>query len=256
MFRTRDFILFFAAIVFLLVAISTTTFSQLVSTPVNETQTIFQPADTTEVSYGATEASPEILSREARLAEMRQKIAEGGLLTISTAEPEIASEVEETEIDPAELAQTIVCPTPALYTGSWPRGVQHEVREGARIFYTESTAAQPAAGTSTPQATTEQVVLLELSVPFGPSAQPTCPTSDVVGVAQDGSLIRNFEIGLYSVFGENTLIGYALDGFPIYGVSSIQTDECGGAVVGTYRYYLSDSNETIISCFGGVPIKL
>ena len=86
---------------------------------------------------------------------------------------------------------------------------------------------------------------------------PTCLYSDVVGIAQDGSLIRNNEVGLYSVFGSDTLIGYALDGFPIYGKIKESGDKCGGSVVnGQYRYSLSDQREFILNCFSAPPVRM
>jgi hypothetical protein len=78
-----------------------------------------------------------------------------------------------------------------------------------------------------------------------------------VGVAKDGSLIRNNEARLYGIFGEQTLVGYALDGFPIYGISESVVDACGGvSVAGQYRYQLSVERENIINCFAAKPIAL
>jgi hypothetical protein len=82
--------------------------------------------------------------------------------------------------------------------------------------------------------------------------------TDVVGIAQDGSLIRESEMALYGVFGGETLVGYALDGFPIYGSNpGAATDHCGGMMVGgQYRYYLSPERDSVINCFAGVPVTL
>jgi hypothetical protein len=68
-------------------------------------------------------------------------------------------------------------------------------------------------------------VVLQLPLPFGPQGK-TCLSYDVVGVALDGSLIRNNEHSLYQVFGSETLIGYALDGFPIYGLNKSSAARC------------------------------
>lgn len=260
MFRTRDFLLLFTAIVFLMVAIGTTSMSKRTTSP-EAVDAALQPAPITEGGYSASVSESTSLSREARLAAMRQKVTESESLVLAAA---VATETldENYSVDSVNQTNSVTdspltaCPPPVTHTGAWPRGVVFELREGARVLYTESTIMQPTVGTSAPQAELTQTIVLQLPVPFGPAANPTCPASDVVGVAQDGSLIRNFETGLYSVFGENTLIGYALDGFPIYGVSSVQTDKCGGAVVGTYRYYLSDSRESIINCYAGTPVKL
>ena len=82
-----------------------------------------------------------------------------------------------------------------------------------------------------------------------------CIPADIVGIALDGSLIRNNEYKVYGVFGEGTLVGYALDGAAIYGqTSSLATDACGGTVIdGVYRYYLSDERDGILGCYSGTP---
>jgi hypothetical protein len=90
-----------------------------------------------------------------------------------------------------------------------------------------------------------------------PLNSESCVASDVIGIATDGSLIRNNEVGAYGVFGGGTLVGYALDGFPIYGVSEQKADICGGAMVGgQYRYVISSERATIINCFAGAPVAL
>ena len=66
---------------------------------------------------------------------------------------------------------------------------------------------------------------MQLPVRNIPSGGTTCISTDVIGIATDGSLIRNNEAGVYGIFGANTLVGWALDGFPIYG-SSIQLATC------------------------------
>jgi hypothetical protein len=79
----------------------------------------------------------------------------------------------------------------------------------------------------------------------------------VIGITIGGSLIRNNEVGVYGVFGGDTLVGYALDGFPIYGTSGQKTDICGGGMIGgQYRYMISSSRGTIINCFAGTPVAI
>ena len=91
-----------------------------------------------------------------------------------------------------------------------------------------------------------------------PSGTTSCLPSDVIGIALDGSLIRNNEAALYTVFGGETLIGYALDGFPIYGMTPLlATDRCGGVQIdGNYRYVLQPDRPGLITCFAGAPITL
>jgi hypothetical protein len=69
--------------------------------------------------------------------------------------------------------------------------------------------------------------------------------------------MRNNELALYTVFGPDTLVGYSLDGFPIYGPSTVATDSCGGAMVGgVYRYVLSAERPGLLTCFAATPARL
>jgi hypothetical protein len=79
----------------------------------------------------------------------------------------------------------------------------------------------------------------------------------VIGISKNGSLIRNTDVAGYGSFGGDTLVGYALDGFPIYGAADKRTDICGGLMEdGQYRYQISNSRDTIITCYVGSPISL
>ena len=70
----------------------------------------------------------------------------------------------------------------------------------------------------------------------------------------DGSLIFNSDAILYRSYGSETLIGYALDGFPIYGPTSAEKDACGGYDAPTgYRYAISADTNTVLECFMGTP---
>lgn len=257
MFRTRDFILIFVTVVFLVVAISATAWQQRSG---SETQVdTLQLVETDDQEYTAQLSTPETLSREERLSEMRRKIAESGKLTLS--DPETVTTEPSAEVEVSELpagAVLLQCPSYQLYSGQWsPAGIQFEVTEGARLVYRETVTEQrsdPLATSSTPEMVTDREILLQLPLQPVKLAQSTCLPSDVIGIAQDGSLIRNTEVGLYGIFGANTLIGYALDGFPIYGTSDAPTDSCGGSVVaGAYRYSLSQERDVILNCFAAQP---
>ncbi|MCD5381290.1 MAG: hypothetical protein LR008_01810 [Candidatus Pacebacteria bacterium] len=256
MFRTRDFILIFTSIVFLLVAIGSTVFYQRVYGPqvVVESVTLVV---TDDKEYIAEVYVPDKVSREERLADMRLRIAEGGNLAISSPEEVVVETVTEEVIDGVQS-----CSDHSVFMGIWPTGVKMDVVEGARIFYTESEVEivmTPATPSSTPIVGTETVrdVLIQLSVSFGPKGNLSCLASDVVGIAQDGSLIRNNESGLYGVFGPDTIVGYALDGFPIHGTSPNLADNCGGQTVsGQYGYYISTDRDEILNCYSGTPTNI
>jgi hypothetical protein len=258
MFRTRDFILFFTVIVFLLVAIAGTVVNRwLQDDAVNQAQ--IQLANAPDIERGAVLYEPETISRAERLAQMREKIAASGDLVLTNKPPEPVATTTEDELPeeaPTLAGDPMRCPGYQLHGQLWSaEGVQFDVVEGSRLVFREQPqVAVPNSTSSELAASAERDVLLQLPIAGLPGPARNCLPSDVVGVAQDGSLIRNNEIGLYSVFGQNTLIGYALDGFPIYGVSDRTTDQCGGTVVaGEYRYFLSAERTTILNCFAGQP---
>lgn len=264
MFRTRDFVLIFTAIVFLVAAIGTTIMwdrsSDVSSTP----KLKFIDNDDTE--YVAVIESKDALSREDRLKDMRAKIAEGGELVVTApVQPSPASTSSSGE----NASSTVLTKAESRCTDyseasvAWsPYGLQMEEKEGGRLFYREIVSEYEFVQETTTDDSmslpeNKKEVVLQLPVRAIPVGSPSCLSSVVVGIAQDGSLIRNNEAGLYGVFGADTLVGYALDGFPIYGLSGIATDQCGGTIVnGQYQYYLNKERETILNCYSGVPVRI
>lgn len=261
MFRTRDFILIFTSVVFLLLAIGSTTLFQHFSGA--ESESAIKLVNNDDKEYGVVVEATETISREERLLDMKSKIAASGDTSLSAPEPEVLEPVEdEVDSDQAPVAVINLCSDYHSFTKVWPIAIKFEVAEGARIAFTESLVKKeiaPATATASAVVADEVVKDILLQLPIYPviSANSFCIKSDVIGVAQDGSLIRNNEVGLYSVFGDSTLIGYALDGFPIYGVSETVGDTCGGKMAnGQYGYYLSKEREVVINCFKGTPTNL
>lgn len=253
MFRTRDFILVFSTVVFLIVAIGATLLKQRTSS--GEDFAMVKFAETTDQEYVAEVEEKGSVSREERVSNMRDKISASNDLVLTNPEPVPVDEVPEEEIieddEPALTTGVQKCPGYTTYLGSWtPQGVVFEETEGARVVYR---AGFEVVGTSTVAA---REVLLQL--PAAPvKSGENCLATDVIGIAKDGSLIKNDEVRLYGVFGSDTLIGYALDGFPIYGVAGNPGDTCGGGVVAaSYRYTLAASRDTIINCFAAPPVTL
>ncbi len=257
MFRTRDFILIITATTFLLVAIGATILKQGQVETDSSKSVILAQVDDRE--HSAEVSVPESISREDRLASMRQKIAEGGKITVSAPQPAVQEEV----VEAAVVAETNTVQKCAGYRESSPLwqvdGVQFEVTEGVRIVFREVIEAktQMIGSSSVPTSETRREILAQLPVRTFKSPSSSCLPTNVVGIAQDGSLIRNDEAGLYGVFGSGTLVGYALDGYPIYGVSKVVGDKCGGQVAGgQYGYYLSDKRDSVLNCFSALPISL
>jgi hypothetical protein len=260
MIRTRDFLLFLIAVVFLVLAIGVEFINSISAQRINYEPRKFLAVDDTPESYLAEVASaPESVSRADKLANLRKILAEQKT-TISAPSP--TDTVEPSTITTPVATSTIVTTDIQLCNNYRPtfvpwttEKIQNEEREGVRVFYSmEPTVSNGTSSTPT----LNETVMAVLPIRDTPLAKPNCIVGDVVGIALDGSLIRNNEQKLYGIFGENTQIGYALDGFPIYGSApEIKTDSCGGIVVnGTYRYYISKERTGILGCFSGIPAKL
>jgi hypothetical protein len=265
MFRTKDFILLFSAVVFLLVAISATAFFKSNLFTITDSDISFVEVEE-NVDYSAELYSPESISREDRLTEMRRKIAEGGELVISEPE-EVIVDTSETDIEEitAQISDPIKCADYREFAGAWPiSDLNTDLIEGARIYYLEHVTYVQTEVISTTSSSSLSVheevnreVLLQMPALSVSNNMENCLKTDVIGIAKDGSLIRNNEAGLYGVFDESTLVGYALDGFPIHGVSAKPSDVCGGHnSVDGYGYYINSESDSIINCFSSNQASL
>jgi hypothetical protein len=253
--RTRDYTLMLGTIGALLLAIGAVVVVG-VAGHFSQRAAVFVATADGDTKYSAELSSPETISREDRLKMMKEKIASMSDQIIAAA-PEPAS--PETPVVP-EAADGVVaveqrCGTYHHGGAGWDAsGLSIDEVEGARLVYREVTGSALA---STTEATISRDVVLQLPLASIPASHQSCIASDVIGVAKGGSLIRNNEVGVYRVFGPDTLIGYALDGFPIYGMADSKTDVCGGKMVaGQYRYQLSTKRDTIINCYAGSPVAL
>jgi hypothetical protein len=256
--RTRDYALGLSMIVFLLVGIGVTLLQQGFVLPTGLSAAVFV-ANPSDAPVTASVSSEVEISREERIASLRKKIA-----ALGTLESEPSPEAEQVAASSTAAATVAVseivenrCAAYAPFGGVWDsRKILMSEAEGARIVYRETESPSAASGTAPVAAKTKQI-LMELPVKSLPPASSHCIPTDVVGITTNGTLLRNDERIAYGSFDAGTLIGYALDGFPIYGSSNTQTDTCGGVVVGgQYRYYLHPERTTMISCFAGKPINL
>lgn len=245
MLRTRDFVLLFTAIIFLIVALGATVINILfpaVSVP----QSLVPAEPQSELE--ADLQMPE-LDRAARAAALAKKIAEDGSVYISAP---ASVDVDEAPVEPdvsdaVTIIDPLLCGNYRTYVGPWPsRALTVTVAEGVRVY--SQTTVVASSSIVTPLLTISAVPVVGI---------PYCLSTDVIGVATDGSLIRNTEVGLYGIFGSDTLIGYALDGFPIYGRTTSQSDECGGVTTASgYRYHVSPERPYVLACFSGLPAPL
>jgi hypothetical protein len=215
-----------------------------------------------EKSFSATVPEDESkFNFDERVSELRDKIAGRSL-----ADNSVESEVETTEAtttdsetsseeEPDEVAVlserrcSLYQPAGSLWDA---RGVKMQISEGARVFYRNGTATASVGSSTTPT----REVLAELPLRKSASGSYCIPT-DVIGITENGFLIKNSDVALFASYGGGALIGYALDGLPIYGASDVKTDQCGGAVVsGQYRYVLDSNRETLIACYAATPVAI
>lgn len=263
MIRTRDFLLFVVTIVFLLVGIGVTVWQDISSRepsaePIGVNITTPPPSPDSEVLLSSDTG----LDRAKKLAAMREKVAERRASAPDPVDNERdalpTTTSESVALEATSTAGAVErCDTYSASDTAWPtQTVSVETREGATVVvYEEIAQAEPTSTTS--QASSSVQVFWQLPVPQL-AAGSSCIDHAVVGVAFDGLPLRNDEADLYSVFRSETLVGYARDGFPIYGTNdAAELDECGGVMTPQgYRYYLSSERETILSCFSGTPASL
>lgn len=258
-FNTRNWLLYIICVGVLVIGIITTA----VTNHSSQLASVGEAVDNNETVASGTYAAEvvvldNVLDRKAKLAAMREKVSQAKSTEVSSSEVAVAeiSSPEDVVVEKPKLELGLKkCPWYQVDKPVWNSGsMSFSIVEGARIL----SATQPELALATTTSTTSSVVILQLPLLTVPPKVATCLPSDVVAVALDGSLIRNNEQGLYGIFSAATLLGYGLDGFPLYGKNDqLELDNCGGIVVdGQYRYYLQSKRETILNCFAGSPVKI
>lgn len=252
--RTRDYTLILGTIGVLIVAITavialglSSRFSQRAAVFASLTENGVAHA---EIILGDTPSYAE------RIAALKEKIsAVKDDVFAATLPPDEATASGVPAATPGDVQKEKRCGNYHNGGAGWSAaGIQITEIEGARIVYRDIVTD---VSTSTSSPTPARNVVLQLPVHSLPSGAQNCIATDVIGVAVDGSLIRNSEVSAYRVFGAGTLIGYALDGFPIYGTSSGATDVCGGKIsAGQYHYELSTARDTLINCYASSPVAI
>jgi hypothetical protein len=146
----------------------------------------------------------------------------------------------------------------ATVKAMWPAGVTVSARKGdrvARVSVSKQLQILVATTSSTTaqETTTEtKQLLVTRAFPVKGSSQQCVPGS-VVGVTASGGLITN-DSSFYAEYGFESLIGYARDGFPIYGFYEGEVDVCGGYQhVNGYRYTLKKDRDTVLNCYFSTP---
>lgn len=262
MIRTRDFVLFIAILLFLGVGIVAT----LMGGSGHRQDKPVQLTDGVVVS-GASVESQEI-NRQSIIDRLRDKINNSDLVIAPdpsvTVDAGAASNTEEIIIDSTQVLKRCAAPDDTLsMVPHWPLNqVAFATRSGQRTVFTEqvvvTTVAPTASGTAATEST-ETIQVHLLTMPLYPSklAVAACVPSEVIGVSDRGMLMFNRDMRAYRNVSADTRIGYARDGYPIYGVYEGEVDACGGYDHPTgYRYTVSATRDYVIGCYVATPQKI
>jgi hypothetical protein len=258
MIRTRDFLLFLISVGFLIVMITAETARQFFGNRGEDIPVVATPtfSDGALPDFSAEVAVRAGVDRQGNIERLREQLAsflalpptETILLAPPTAEAPIATSTTTEEEIPIALSVALLCGGYTSYVGPWPNeSMTIEEQEGMRVISVKND--EGAGG--------EEIVAALPIRTLGTPISPSCLPNDVVAVSKSGGLIRNNEASSYLAFPEHVLVGYTIDGFPLYGFTTQETDYCGGMTVDDeYRYYLSASRETILNCFVAPPASL
>ena len=257
MIQTKDFFLFILVLLFLFLAIAITVTPAGQSGVTKQTEVSFSDDD---ADYGAVALTDEI-DRGSVVERLRNQIADADLI-LREPEPVETSAENAGAIVGTTTVGTQTCVVDAadlLAVVSWPTDAQVREQAGViQVFTTEtvhSTTTEVVGMTTMEVATTTVVTNVMWSVPrqLGPG-EATCDATNYIGVAADGELLRNDEVAAYAATPTDTLVGYARDGVPIYGVYTGELDQCGGYQHPTgYRYSLTPFSTEFINCYSHTP---
>ncbi|MDA8597171.1 hypothetical protein N9L26_02425 [Candidatus Pacebacteria bacterium] len=265
MIRTRDLFLFAVALVFLFGAITFTIAHDRSGMVGGVTERLAFADDDTMGEIGV--ASSSALDRQQNLAVLRDKLARGEG-KISQGEPVFTSvdtpkivegDTEivldlDTSVTRIEQYCSVVLSASEVIQ-NWPlTTAEIQVADGYRKVVGTETVEEVVGSTTIPIETQVEKLRLPLT-PVATGGQ-ICLDSQLIGVALDGSLIKNNDTWRFRTFSESTLLGYARDGLPIYGpgVDDSLLDACGGYVgPAGYQYHLRPNEPFIIGCYSGMP---
>jgi hypothetical protein len=258
MIRTRDLLIFVAVLFFLGIGIAVTLLLEHTAPFLEEDGFSLDQTQTASTSYTAKTHSASI-DRNSVIARLREALA----LNPSEVEPnpsvEEVPQEETKEADSESAASSIQScggSDDALsYSQSWPlTGVSFAVVGGVRsvVHAAPSSSQNVDVNASTSASSSLPSTKTLISFPVAPSygALEYCVPSEVVGITTSGSLMFNTDASFYRGYGKEYLIGYARDGFPIYGYYEGAVDSCGGYMHPSgYRYTVSPDRDHLIGCF-------
>lgn len=264
MIRTRDFLLYVVVLMFLIIGVVYTGMFRAPAEVVTETGIqLTKPG--LELSAVPSE---ELDTRAERLAALRAKIAagEGDIVTappvfVSVDQVAAAQARENATSGPAtENRSATYCGVPVAHVATldWPTITEVRVVEGAYVFST-LVSETVLVGTSTE---TRETITPVLDVPIRTIRTnfDSCLPDTLVGVTSAGRPLVNTTASQFNSVPATSLVGYARDGFSIYGplADSSVLDSCGGYynAAGVYQYHIRANEPFILGCYAGIPIGI
>ncbi len=232
MLRTRDLFLFVLVVFFLLlVMVFTVSNDRANRDAVSHVDFSEQEISTPTVIYEEKE-----LDRKSIITRLREAIKDEKV-TLLESEPE----PEVVQADSPGSAPACSMNNGLNLARTWPHGgvVVREV-EGVRQV----------------AEVVNEVINPLLILPLNPSVSGSenCLKSQIVGVTVTGGLLFNTDAIVYKTKSAGDLVGYARDGYPIYGNYAGEVDVCGGSnASGQYRYYLNSGSNKVLGCYHGQP---
>lgn len=266
MIATRDFFLYVALLVGVLVGATYTGVTGLAQDHIRHVVT-FNTAESTDATYLAYTESPDD-DKAARRALLTAKIQDGeGSLTeappVFTSVDQIraaeAANATTATASAALVMQAQYCTTPVLpaMASKWPNIVEVSSFEDEIVFYTEHQETT-AVGTTTTTSVT-QVEAFRLPIRSVRTGFDSCLPDILIGATVSGQPLANTAVEFYTNTSAETLIGYTRDGFSIYGPLPDESvlDSCGGRYDnGVYQYHVRSESASLIACYAGIPIDL
>lgn len=272
MIRSRDLFIFVAVLLFLCLGIlithlKATYFPLFLGSPVvfnvdaNATTTFVAIASSKTDNRASTiERLKNALAKNTEVIQVNPSVEETAVETVTE------TNVDRDDSSSAGTSSSILScgatDDSLAYMSRWPRSaVRIEISNGMRLIVHTEEKATPALFASSTASTSEitkkdSVVTTLLRMEMYPRIQgaPSCVPSTIVGVTSLGALLSNSDASFYKSTAADVLIGYARDGFPVYGLYQGEVDACGGYMHPEgYRYTISKDRNFILGCFVGSP---
>jgi hypothetical protein len=240
MIRSRDLVIFVAVLLFLCVGILVTHLKATYFPLFSGAPVVFNLREDATTTFSVTASNRETNREETEV------------VSIATEVPNATS----------SSLQVLTCDTTedsASVMSLWPRSsVTIVVQDGVRSVVYESESSAVASSTATtsllqpPAVVTKTLVRMEMYPNKQPSA--TCVAGDIIGVTISGALLSNSDAQFYRQSSVDQLLGYAKDGFPVYGLYAGEVDSCGGYMHPEgYRYTIREGSSFILGCYAGIP---